>query len=60
MAEIIKAIRKPHPCRDEIAGIDSDDLMPGTTVRCSCGKQFIKRDSQRDGMYWSDVDDRSA
>jgi hypothetical protein len=29
-------------------------LYLGSVVECSCGKQFIKRDDQRDGNYWAD------
>lgn len=24
----------------------------GTVIECDCGKQFVLRDDQRDGLYW--------
>lgn len=53
MAKVIKATTR-HVCREEIKEVDSADLYLGSIVECSCGKQFIKRDDQRDGPYWAD------
>lgn len=55
MAEIITAVRRPHPCRVELGEIDSPELLPGTIAECSCGLRWKKKDSQRDGAYWAQM-----
>lgn len=56
MATITKLVEPLHPCREEI---DRETfglkLGLGTEVTCSCGKRFILRDDQRDGLYWDEV-----
>lgn len=44
-----------HDCREEIADIDKPEYYLGSVAQCSCGQQFIKSDSQRDGIYWKDL-----
>lgn len=56
MAKMIKEVLRPHPCREEIAkDLGAFDLRPGSIAECSCGKQFVLRDDQRDGLYWADI-----
>lgn len=54
MAKIIKE-EVYHNCQVEIRGVDRPDLYLGSIVECSCGKQFIKTENQRDGMYWAPI-----
>lgn len=44
-----------HDCREEIADIDKPEYYIGSVAQCSCGQQFIKSDSQRDGIYWKEL-----
>ena len=58
MAEVIKRAQR-HNCHEEIKEVDVD-LYLGSIVKCSCGKQYIKRDDQRDGLYWAEMDANSS
>jgi hypothetical protein len=53
MADIIKRTER-HNCHEEITASELDGLYYGSVVECSCGKQYIKRDDQREGAYWAD------
>ncbi len=50
--KIIKEVRRPCDCTAELAAI-TEDLWLGSIVECSCGQQYIRRDSQRDGIHWA-------
>ena len=50
--KIIKEVRRPHGCTAELATI-AEDLWLGSIVECSCGQQYVRRDDQRDGLYWA-------
>lgn len=53
MAEVIKAVSKPHDCYRELQDDLADcELWLGSVVECSCGQQFIRAENQRDGLYW--------
>lgn len=55
MAKVIKTVAR-HVCQEELADLDTSVLWIGSVAECSCGKQFVRRDDQRDGMYWAEVD----
>jgi hypothetical protein len=49
MAKVIKlAVR--HSCFDELDALG--DLWVDSVAECSCAKQYIRRETQRDGRYW--------
>lgn len=54
MARVIKAAVH-HNCHIELKQLDEEnpELYIGSIAECSCGRQFKKLDSQRDGIYWS-------
>ena len=54
MAEIVKAVYRPHPCHDELRELP-DDLWIGTIVQCSCGRRWVRAENQWDGYYWADA-----
>lgn len=50
-----------HNCRAEIAeDLLEAELPVGTIVECSCKRQFVRRDDQRDGLYWADSPQRDV
>jgi hypothetical protein len=51
VATVIKRTER-HDCLQEVADVD-EGLYVGSEVECSCGQQFVKRDDQRDGLYWA-------
>lgn len=56
MATVIKAVKRPHPCMNEINRETKDmGLQPGSIVECSCGLRYTLRDDQRDGLYWAET-----
>ena len=57
MAHIIYAPDQ-HDCHSELRELDhlQVNLLPlGTVAECSCGKQYIKRDTQFHGRYWDQI-----
>lgn len=49
MAEVIYAPDQ-HNCDVELDELGNQPV--GTIAQCSCGKKHIRRDDQRDGLYW--------
>lgn len=41
-----------HSCHEELKELGDPYL--GSTAECSCGKRFVRRDDQRDGLYWEE------
>lgn len=49
-ARLVKETHR-HRCDEELAALG--DPYIGSVAECSCGKQFIRAEDQRDGRYWS-------
>ena len=56
-SKIIKEVDPPHPCYDELRDLPKS-LYVGSIVECSCGRRYIRREDQRDGMYWAAAGDQ--
>lgn len=53
MAKVIKVVSR-HDCHEELAELDVSGLWLGSVAECSCGKRFVRREHQIDGMYWAE------
>jgi len=56
MAKVIKYVAR-HSCQEELRKTDiitagTDKIYYGSIAECSCGKQFVWVNEQRDGDYW--------
>lgn len=50
-ARLIKETH-PHSCHEELRELG--DPYIGSIAECSCGQQYIRKEQQFDGRYWSE------
>lgn len=51
MARLIH-VPDQHNCRTELSSLGKQPV--GSIAECSCRKQYVMRDDQRDGPFWDE------